>query len=814
MPNYVTMSSGNAITASDIGSANVTAINAGTIGGNPIIIDSTVTLTANLTNSGYTIKILDGGTLTLGLSATISCNIEVEQGGFIDCNDKKTVILGELSAGKYDIFKNEHATRSSGNVVNYIRLGGLNTEIPVEWFGAVGDSIEDDVDPIQCALNCGVSVNSDPYDTNGKTIKCQSKRYLISDTLHVGDGGDTLDTLTFKGTTNNDWISGTVIYAPNITDRPAINVGSSRKSKLENFCVYGGNKVAGEYDKDIITFTALSTATALSTGAAIYDIYINGTSIATSSYINGSQIRYEYSGVDIFTAGGTITINSATATIGALRKGLSYDLADWIEDGYNYDRYTPCVGITVDAFAGAGPGGTSNYTDQTYNMSTSSLNKIKNVTVQYFPVGILIGGTNSRANKDLTTIEDSNISYCGVGLAIGADQARACISLNNNIGANWTSYDNRLFNYQKGAAIRAIGDQVGPSYFLCNTTAGTEGSFFSNIYTESIVSIGTIGTESSDSLASSIFRDSTISFDTAYSDYDFMAHVISFGCNKFDGCTFITKKKIFTTKGSRTLKFDSCYFTSFDQTSNTTYFLGRNGASGDMKLEISNCLFAPIGYDRGVQDTMNTHSNSFSSFSDRVNLSKYTQTYHHISGIYYKYTNLSGTAANGFNWSENFTDVTFNTDNMEFHSTANYTRFTPGQFVQWKTSSTLSHITDFYGPSLIVDSITATGKVTCNYLVNPNFIDQSWVGPNAGVCCSDFAVPSTTTGDVASGTNTITNVSDIGFFDIGDCIYTTGIGPDIVTDIDTATDTITLGAATATSTGAGRQLKNGILTAL
>jgi len=131
---------------------------------------------------------------------TVPSNITLQflQGGSLNIADTKTVTInGQVEAGLYQIF----SWAGTGRVV----FGaGAVLEVYPEWFGALGDGIQDDTIPFQAALTAVAG-------TRNSTVYIPAGIYNITSTLTVSDktrivgsGGNWKSEIHFNPTVDND----------------------------------------------------------------------------------------------------------------------------------------------------------------------------------------------------------------------------------------------------------------------------------------------------------------------------------------------------------------------------------------------------------------------------------------------------------------------------------------------------------------------------------------------------------------------------------------------------------------------------------
>lgn len=101
-------------------------------------------------------------------NTTIDANIQIANGAIIDVPSNITLTVnGFIEAGIYQIFQ------GTGNII----LNG-NSKSFVEWFGAIGNGVNDDIISIQKAINA--------YPNgNGNILFQPNKKYIVSDEIEL-----------------------------------------------------------------------------------------------------------------------------------------------------------------------------------------------------------------------------------------------------------------------------------------------------------------------------------------------------------------------------------------------------------------------------------------------------------------------------------------------------------------------------------------------------------------------------------------------------------------------------------------------------
>jgi len=199
---------------------------------------------------------------------TVPSNVTVkfERGGKWIINDGITVTIhGQIDAGLWQIFQYTGTGTVKGSA-------GV-TEVYPEWWGAKGDGVADDTTAIQQAINSGV----------GKSVVFSQTTYLISDTIHIGQGYGFVDLIGKS-------MSG-------------VHITSSNNSKdiLQIHGLWSGYNV-----KNLnLSFTSVGTGNGI--------VFVNNTGYCYGGNFENMEIAYANKG--IYSASGQSFMNTFTNII-------------------------------------------------------------------------------------------------------------------------------------------------------------------------------------------------------------------------------------------------------------------------------------------------------------------------------------------------------------------------------------------------------------------------------------------------------------------------------------------------------------------
>ncbi len=322
--------------------------------------------------------------------------------------------------------------------VSYSMITG--SPVNVKDFGAKGDGITNDTAAIQSAIDYAIYNNGTNQALGNKNVVViPAGTYVISNTIHLGYGTSFTSVLVQgagMAALAEDTFNGTTIDATAMNDRPAFNIQGGFMSGISDLSIKGAGYT-----------------------------YFRGITNATTIFLD----------------------------------------ADWTDLSLptnSYSRYAPYAGITIDAYAGVAPSpaypsvsypaflGTVNQ----YGKNISSAPEFTNVAIYGFVAGIVNHPSDSNSMGDFLVLSRCVISYNKYGVSIGNTQSRN-VSLNNCIGEGaYTFFTNRTHGKQTGQFGGDISNcSFGIVANLVDLTLSYSGTILvNNLYAERLYKIGNI----------------------------------------------------------------------------------------------------------------------------------------------------------------------------------------------------------------------------------------------------------------------------------------------------------------------------------
>lgn len=485
---------------------------------------------------------------------------------------------------------------------------------------------------------------------------------------------------------------------------------------------------------------------------------------------------------------------------------LLMDAANFVTGGARDSQYSPYAGICIDPFGtavppdGGYPGMSSYYTT---GAAGSSKIIIDNISISDFVVGIMITPNDITQNAEDFYFRACSIAGTKVSFAVGQSQSRTLSWQGGNSAFAYYGFDTKSYGRQQGIIPNIDGVNMAGKYlFNANINYGSPVSAQS-IYAESFASIGSFYNNASSQQTVTFigcsfnFADFSVggtSLEYADSAYSSTAPT------KFIGCSFNTGNFAGPLRmyAPASLDFDSCTF----RTVNYELPVWRGGVDALQfnNLSFRNCL---VEFDstRGNGNTVlsdetlvyyfNSIDRSYAPFGGRVKVYDTTtnsrrQYWNANVPLSQNETAISATQSVtvGANGTATMT-VPDGTLVREGDAVISTTSFTPEGVSVAATYNPIGIVT-----SVVGNDVTFSG-VPQNFTSGTYAIKTAW-WPRYHLA---------STGDVSSGSTSVTNVTNPTTWKIGNKINGTGITVGTyVTNVSGTTVTLSK-AATATNAG-------------
>ena len=371
--------------------------------------------------------------ITLDANKTIPSGVTLHfNGGKININE--FILIGtntKIESGLIEIFDTNQEFGGTWKI----------KEIYPQWFGALGDGVNDDTFAIQSAIDMGIQ-------TLISLIKIPSGTYKITNTLHLGYGSgfahvDLIGSgLPYKG----EAFGGTTIDASSFSNAPAINTQGMRRVRIEHLAIFGANKVYVETNGLGADSTALDDTLASNWYNPILDA-------------NGNSSTAPYSGICI--------------------------------DGYSgTSPATPYPNVSYPNWSGI---------VTQYNKNFSSAIKLNNVAIYGFQVGVVTQPSGSDGNGDFLNMTDTTIGYCVSAVSISHTQARNLgVNGNSNFGNCHTIFTTVTHGKKTGNIAGLIDNlSMGGNYQIFDINSSYGAIKMISCYGELMFKLGDTGVGSS-----------------------------------------------------------------------------------------------------------------------------------------------------------------------------------------------------------------------------------------------------------------------------------------------------------------------------
>lgn len=232
-------------------------------------------------------------------------------------------------------------------------------------------------------------------------------------------------------------------------------------------------------------------------------------------------------GRNVVLRGFTITGRNLDHVVALLAAPAMTDLVatNWIDPSFPASassRFAPYAAIAIDPYGGAQPGvhyPAVNYPAflgavGQYNKELSSATSIRDVSISGFYVGVVQQPCDADGNGDFTHLDNVSIFFCGYGVAWGNSQSRVLSLDNSNVTACNTGFATTVFGRRIGqpavACVHCSFGQLIRIFSIPNLGFG-EGPALIHCFGESLYSIGLLGASASVS-GSTLFEDVELGF--------------------------------------------------------------------------------------------------------------------------------------------------------------------------------------------------------------------------------------------------------------------------------------------------------------
>jgi hypothetical protein len=396
-------------------------------------------------------------------------------------------------------------------------------ELWAEWWGAKGDGVNDDAPAIQAAIDYLLSSSlsfpehADGYNRGGTLLFSGRKCYLCESSLLIYQLNAQSIGITLKGVTPAYVVGGSPVLKFNYNDKPGIVIQTGRNIHIENLIISGVNDYMSQF-------------------ASFNDYAIDANYIKASASVRTNRYSpYAAISIDSF---------ENTVTSGNQYPGLS-------------------------ALYANNPGGGSKQIH------------IVNCTILNWYVGVMLNSSAANAQGDGCFIHHNYFQSCTYAMAIGQTQSRSVTLRDNEIDTCKVAFDCVTFGQQNGTPPHIQGGLTnGVKYLFLMGGTGIGNLEVDGLYAEVLISLGVVAAVVHPNNMPVLFKGCQFSFVETTKQAE--AHLIFGGDVKFVGCQL-------GAYGAGCLYFQVLTSTSSDSASiefdNTT--LRTENPSGESEIYVS-----------------------------------------------------------------------------------------------------------------------------------------------------------------------------------------------------------------------------------
>ena len=258
---------------------------------------------------------------------------------------------------------------------------------------------------------------------------------------------------------------------------------------------------------------------------------------------------------------------------------------NFLGGGIRTNRYSPYAGICIDPFDAAidaadrYPTLSADYVSTA--MGGSGHIRIQGCHIRGFYVGVMNNPSPSIQNGETIVLDHCQIANCHTGFAAGQSQSRDNAILDCSMSSLWEALNTHRFGQRKGTCPNVYrGEITFTRYLFEPNTAWGQSFIVSGLYTESIGSLGVLHSGSADQ-SPIVFLGCTFNFQDENTVLQ-QAHLGVQNKVRFISCSFYSPNApiLIATRNSTPgtkVSFDSCEF--------------RSGGFYDRHVYRDNCLY-------------------------------------------------------------------------------------------------------------------------------------------------------------------------------------------------------------------------------
>ena len=443
-------------------------------------------------------------------------------------------------------------------------------------------------------------------------------------------------------------------------------------------------------------------------------------------------------------------------------------LANWISPGFSANRYSPYAGITFAALAGADPSTNSpagpGYTYGAYGQTgLASKVQFERLRIEGFVVGIVVSPNSGVQGLEDIMIRDCSIIENTYGVCTTGSQQRNISVINVNAQGSWCVFDNVTFGEQLGQPINRSYNNIGKSVYASQSSSGIGIANVSGEYFENMRCIGVIGGGASSARYPESYDGvnfSLIGHDDSNNQTQKDIPISSTKRVKFSNSALVAKHLVMAFT-DQPLTFENVGFRCEVVDAQPYFGLYLRAGGFDSLLSLRGCFMRSYsGPTRYLND-----EEIVQTLDSRALIGRNTRLVFEAStGKRYK-VDRHPIPSRG----PSISNIAYDTlDEISFdHTVAVDKPIAVGDLVYWPTRTPA--VGDASGisidfPALRITDITGV-RVTCAVLAD---IDTTASPTAVEVYVQNFINSIEATGDIVSNSADITNVTNVGNFEVGD----------------------------------------------
>lgn len=452
----------------------------------------------------------------------------------------------------------------------------------------------------------------------------------------------------------------------------------------------------------------------------------------------------------------------------------STNLADYASSGVSTGRYNPYAGITFSALYGADPGAGNRYTfgasgDDAASYGENGLASkcfFERVRIDGFYAAVVVG-----PNAGSTGLEDFYFRDCSFienayGVCTTSSQQRNVVVNNANAQGSYALFDSVTFGDQNGSPIYVKNSNLGKSAFAQQTSTAIGTCVMRDSYLESIRSLAVVGSFGSSGRHREVYSGcnlSLIGHDEDGTETQKDTPIRNVKPLLIEGGSFVTKNLLLLSPDQRVV-FRDMDFRVEESGGQTVWGIWPQiGLEENVFLEGCDlrAYSGPTRYINNTQEVDGIDSRARVEINcqevvDRTTGKRLRVHRHPLTSRGPNISNLTYDSA----------------DELSFDYTSAVDKpILVGDLLFWKVwypSANDATGASAMMPALKITDITGA-RVTCDILAH---IDTSYAPTAVDAAVFNFVNLTVATGDTASGSANITNVTNIGNFEVGDWIVT------------------------------------------